>query len=242
MTEQSGALERVICHHENLVLEGQVATPDGPGPHPAVLVVHTAFGLGGHIPEIARRLAAHGFIALATDMYGAGAYSEDQQVIAELVKPVWGNSPRLRSRMNAWLSLLRSRPDVAPDRIGAIGYCFGGQCVLELARSGADVQAVVSFHGILRTSMPAHPGAVRACISIHTGALDPHAPRADVEALRAEFTAAGADWQISEYGSAYHAFTDPAAREPERGRAYDALADRISWSHTMGLLSAVLKD
>lgn len=241
MTKLVASLAPVSCRHEDLVLEGQLAVPAGAGPHPAVLIVHTAFGLGGHVLEVADRLASEGFIALAVDMFGGGAYSEDPQVVADMVKPVWGDAPRLRSRMSAWLALLRSRPDVAADRVAAIGYCFGGQCVLELARGGADVRAVVSFHGILTTDMPARKGAIRAHVAVHTGALDPHAPPHHVEALRKELTAAGADWHIVEYGNTYHAFTDPDAQSPETGRAFNALADQVSWSHTMGLLSTVLK-
>lgn len=240
MTNETAGLEPVSCRHEGVLLQGKLAMPAGQGPHPAVLVVHTAFGLGGHIPGVAARLAAQGYVALAVDMYGAGAYSEQAEIIADMVKPVWGNAPRLRSRMSAWLMLLRARAEVDADRIAAIGYCFGGQCVLEQARGGADVRAAVSFHGILTTDMPARPGAVQARIAVFTGGLDPHAPRDHVDALRAEFRAAGADWQITEYGNAYHAFTDPDANEPDRGRAYNALADELSWASTMNLLSAVM--
>jgi len=242
MTRARGDFEKVTCLHEGIALEGLLTKPASVGPHPAVMIVHTAFGLGGHIPGIARRIADEGYIALAVDMYGAGAYSEDQQAVAEFVKPLWGNALRLRSRMGAWLALLQTRSDVTAERIAAIGYCFGGQCVLELARGSGDVRAVVSFHGILTTERPARPGAVKAKVAIHTGGLDPHAPREHVDALRRELDAAGADWQIAEYGNAYHAFTDPSARTPETGRAYDAIADRTSWSSMLGLLSAVLRD
>lgn len=242
MTDQFAGLESLVCEHEGVKLEGRLAVPAGAGPFPAVLVVHSAHGLGGHIPDIARRLAGEGYLALAVDMYGSGAYTEDTAQIARLVEPLWGNSLRLRARMDAWLAVLRSRPDVLRDRLAAIGYCFGGQCVLEHARGGADLRAVVSFHGILPTQMPAQPGAVRAYVSVHTGGRDPHAPPADVQALREELIAAGAQWQISEYGDAFHAFTDPGASSPEIGRAYDAMADRLSWSNTLGLLSACLKE
>lgn len=240
MTVTAEALDRVVCEHEGTVLDGRLVVPAGTGPFPGVLIVPTAFGLGGHIPGIARRLADAGYVALAVDMYGAGAYSEDTDVVATLVGPLWGNAERLRSRMNAWLEALRGHPQVAAERVAAIGYCFGGQCVLELARSGADVRAVVSFHGILTTQAPAQPGAVRAYVAVHTGARDPHVPAADVAALRAELAASGADWHITEHGRACHGFTDPAAASPEIGRAYDAMADNLSWSSTTALLSAVL--
>jgi dienelactone hydrolase len=99
--------------------------------------------------------------------------------------------------------LLRDRADVDASRIAAIGYCFGGQCVLELARSGADLKAVLRYHGILTTAMPARPGGVRAHVAVYTGAKDPRIPRDHLDALRAELLAAGADWQITEFGSAY---------------------------------------
>lgn len=241
MSENPDGFLPIDCRHEGLVLRGRMVVPAGAGPHPAVLVVPTAFGLGGHIPAIADRLAAAGYAALAVDMYGDGVFTRDSQEIAGLVAPLWGNAARLRSRMGAWLGVLRAHAEVDPARIAAIGYCFGGQCVLELARGGADLRAVVSFHGILTTEAPAEKGAVRAHVAVHTGALDPHVPPAHVAALRGELIAAGADWQIAEYGGAYHAFTDPEAATPETGRAYHALADRLSWTSTLTLLEATLK-
>jgi dienelactone hydrolase len=233
--------ERVTCEHEGINLRGELAVPRATGPHPAVLVVHTAFGLGEQMRGVIRSLATEGYVALAVDMFGEGAYSEDTTVVAELVRPVWGNSSRLRERMAAWLSLLQARDEVQADRIAAIGYCFGGQCVLEFARGGADIRAVISYHGILSTSAPARPGAVRAHVGIYTGARDPHAPRSDVDALRSELTAAGADWQITEFGNAYHAFTDPKAASPQQGRAYDRLAHELSWAGTLALFDQKLR-
>jgi dienelactone hydrolase len=174
-------------------------------------------------------------------MFGEGAYSEDTTVVAELVKPLWGNASRLRERMGAWLALLQARDDVLAERIAAIGYCFGGQCVLEFARGGADICAVVSYHGILTTSAPAKRGVVHAHIAVYTGARDPHAPRSDVDALKQELAAAGADWQITEFGSAGHAFTDPEAASPQTGRAYDPLAHHLSWAGTLALFDRKLR-
>lgn len=234
-------LQPVTCHHEGISLQGQLALPEGGGPHPAVLVVHNAFGLGWQPREIVGRLAAAGYVALAVDMYGDGVYSEDRAAVAEFVKPLWGNAVRLRARMGAWHEVLKARGDVASDRVAALGYCFGGQCVLEFARGGGDVRAVVSYHGILSTEAPAERGAVRAHVAVYTGARDPHAQRSDVEALRAELVAAEADWQITEFGGAYHAFTDPTAATPATGRAYDPLADQVSWAGALALLRARLR-
>lgn len=226
--------------HEGTTLEGRIAAPDGPGPHPTVLVFPTAFGLGDQIRDVAQRLAAKGYFALAADMFGHGLYSEDQRVIGEVIEPLWGTE-LLRSRVVAWLGYLRERSAVAVDRIAAIGYCFGGQCVLELARSGADVKVFVSFHGILATSNPARPGTIRGQVAVYTGGKDPHVPRAHVDALRDELTAAGADWNITEFANAYHAFTDPEADTPDTGREYDMVADRVSWAGMQALLDTILQ-
>lgn len=236
------SLEPIFCEHEGEVLHGQIAVPSGTGPFPAVMIVHSAYGLGSQMQSIALRLAGEGYIALAIDMYGQGAYSEDSREISELVKRLWGNAVRQRSRMKVWHQRLKAINNVDIGRIAAIGYCFGGQCVLEFARDGADVKAVVSFHGILSTNLPAESKAVRAHVVVYTGARDPHAPRQQVEALRQELSEAGASWQISEFGNALHAFTEPRADTPDAGRAYEPLADRVSWASTLALLDAVFND
>ena len=233
-------LESVFCKHDGVVLHGKIGVPNEAGPHPAVMIVHSAFGLGSQVQQIALRLVERGYLALAVDMYGGGTYTENPEEIAELVRPLWGNAGRLRSRMNAWHQTLKAIRNVAGDRIAALGYCFGGQCVLEFARGGGEVKAVLSFHGILSTDSPAMPGAVHAHVSIFTGACDPHAPREQVETLRRELVNAGASWHISEFGNAYHAFTEPEANTPYTGRAYDLLADRVSWESTLTLLNILL--
>ncbi len=233
--------ETIICEHEGIALQGLLAAPAGAGPHPAVLVVHTAFGLGTHMQSVIRQLAAEGYVALAIDMYGAGVYSEDERVVAGMVAPVWGNTERLRARMTAWHAVLTARDEVIAERTAAIGFCFGGQCVLEFARGGGDVRAVVSYHGILPTTAPAAPSAITAHVAVYTGGRDPHVPPADVAGLRAELIAAQADWQITEFANAYHGFTDPEANTPERGRAYDPLAHQLSWAGTLALLAMKLR-
>lgn len=162
--------------HEGAELVGQLLAPSEPGPHPGVLVMASAMGLGAHYRERARRLAGQGYVALATDMYGNGAaFSAPEDAGASYGRLV-GNQELVRSRTMAWYETLRRQPEVDPDRIAAIGYCFGGLCVLELARSSADAKAVVSFHGTLTTTQPARPGAIKALVAVYTGALDPFAP------------------------------------------------------------------
>ena len=236
-------LRTINLTHDGAALEGQLAVPEGPGPHPGVLVMSNAMGLGVQAREVAGRLAALGYVALATDMYGGGVHYGSMANVGPPVKQLFGDPALLRSRVAAWHNLLKTLPQVDAARTAAIGYCFGGQCVLDLARSGADARAVVSFHGVLKTTMPAVAGKVKAHVAVYTGSIDPYAPRADVEALRAELEAAGAKWQITEFGDVLHSFTDPNAAEiGAPGIGYDPLAHQLSWVGTVALLEAMLKN
>jgi dienelactone hydrolase len=182
-----------------------------------------------------------GYVAIATDMYGGGVYHADRQGAGESLGPLWSNPKLLRSRVVSWLECLKGRPEVDASRVAAIGYCFGGQCVLELARSGADIRAVVSYHGILKTHEPARLGEIKAQVAVYTGALDPYAPLTDVQSFRNEMVSAGARWQLTEFGNAYHAFTDyRLPQEPELGLAFDPVAEAVSWSGTVALLKGAL--
>jgi dienelactone hydrolase len=235
-------LQTIKFRHEGADLEGQLALPAGPAPHPAVMVMHNAFGLGPHMQEVALRLAAQGYVALATDMYGGGILHKDSESTAKTIVPLMQTPGLLRRRIVAWHEHFKTLAGVDASRIGAIGYCFGGQCVLELARSGADVKAVVSYHGLLTTTQKAEPGGVKAYVAAYTGARDPYAPYDHVQALREELIAGGAPWQITEFGDAFHAFTDPEADKlTVPGLAYNPLADKISWGGTLALLGSLVK-
>ncbi len=235
-------LRSITFTHESAELLGQLAVPAGPGPHPAVLVMHNALGLGHHMQDVARRLAAQGYIALASDMYGGGVVHKDSEGAGSSYVPLLQTPGLLRGRVVAWFEHMRTLPGVDAARTGAIGYCFGGQCVLELARSGADAKAVVSYHGLLTTAQKAVPGGVKAFVAAYTGARDPYAPYDHVQALREELIAGGAHWQITEFGEVYHAFTDPdAGTTPIPGLGYDPLADKISWAGTLALLETLVK-
>lgn len=228
--------------HAGTALIGQIIAPDGPGPHPAVLCMYSAYGLGPHVKASAERLAALGYVAVCTDMYGGGAYYPDPAQAGGDFAAIMADPDKLRARVVAWYDLVASLPQVLPGKVAAIGYCFGGKCVLELARSGADLRAVVSFHGVLGTHAPARPGAVKAHVAAWCGARDPFAPLADIDALRAELEAAGARYDITTFGQVAHSFTDPdAAKAGRPGIEYDATADRVSWAGTLELLAAVLK-
>ena len=141
-------------------------------------------------------------------------------------------------------ALLRALPpgrDVEPRHVAAIGFCFGGMCVLELARSGADVKTTVSFHGLLSTSQPAQPNSIDGSIAIYAGGKDPYAPPAQVEATRKEMAAAGAHLQVTVFADAFHGFTEPDSSAVNRNDiAYDATADRVSWAGTVALLESTI--
>jgi dienelactone hydrolase len=235
-------LQTLTCHHDEVELKGQMATPSGAGPHPAVLVMHTGLGLGAHMRRQAALLAQRGYVAVATDMYGDGRdHHADPAAAGAAFNALLENPQLLRARTAAWHSRVCGVPNVDSKRVAAIGYCFGGRCVLELARSGADVKAVVSYHGLLDTPMPAQRGAIKGLVAVYTGAKDPYAPPKHVEAFRQEMIAAEARWQITVFGDAAHGFTDPDAAALKRpGIAYDALADRLSWAGTLVLLEAEL--
>ena len=236
-------LSAMAFDHDGVELVGQMAVPGTPGPHPAVMVMHTGLGLGEMMRERVRRLAQLGYVAVATDMYGGGVdYHADPKSGGTLMKDLLTPPQRLRARAVAWYEQVRARPEVDPQSVAAIGFCFGGQCVLELARSGADIKAVVSFHGLLSTSMPAVLGAVHGQVAIYTGGKDPYAPAEHVTALQEEMAAAGAHFQITVFSDVCHSFTDPNANAMGRdGIAYDPIADRVSWAGTIALLEATIR-
>jgi dienelactone hydrolase len=234
----------VKLSHAGADLESYLAIPDGAGPHPAVLVMHNAHGLSERMRHVARQLAQSGYLALATDMYGGGKHYPEPKDAGVALGPLWADPTLLRGRVVALFEQLRARPEADKNRVGGIGYCLGGQCVLELARSGADAKVVVSYHGLLTTALPAAPGAVKAHVAVYTGAKDPYAPRAEVEAFQDEMLAAKAKWQITVFGEARHSFTDPDALHSGSAEdmGYDLLSDRVSWAGTEALLDILVKN
>ena len=233
----------VELSHTGASLTGQAAMPAGEGPFPAVLVMHNALGIGDHVREVTQRLAKLGYLAVATDMYGGGDAAGDQAVNGANYEAVMKDPALLRARVAAWFDRVSVMPEVRTDRVAAIGFCFGGACVLELARSGAAARAVVSYHGILGSAQPMQPGGFAGEVHAYCGAADPYAPLAQIEGLRAEMASAGVKHTITTFGETAHGFTDPAADLMGReGIAYNAMADRLSWAGTVALLEAVLKE
>ncbi len=221
-------------------LRGYVARPAGEGPFPAVLVMHSALGIRHMTHDIARKLAALGYLAVAADMYGKDADISEPMKAGACYAALLQTPDLLRARTAAWFDAVAARGDVDASRIAAIGYCFGGQCVLELARSGRDVKAAVSFHGLLTTHAPAKPGDIKGEVAVWCGARDPFGPPEQTVAFRAEMEAAGANWQITEWGKVAHGFTDPKGEGGMPGIEYDLIADKVSWAGTVALLQTVL--
>jgi dienelactone hydrolase len=212
------------------------------GKRPGVAVFHEGLGLGEFAMERARRLAGLGYVALAADMFGDRRQASNLQEVATLVGRLRAEPEKLRARGRAALAALAALPQVDGGRLAAIGFCFGGSVVLELAREGADLKAVVSFHGVLATKMPARPGLVKASVLVCTGVDDPLAPPEQVADFENEMRTGGVkDWQVIAYGNTLHGFTNPAADgSMMRTAMYNQQADRRSWASMKSLFDEVL--
>jgi len=199
---------------------------------PGVLVVHEGLGLNEHAMERTRMMAGLGYVALAADMFGGRRQARDLEEARALIGELRGDPQKLRARARAALATLAALRQVDAARLGAIGFCFGGSTVLELARDGADLKAVVSFHGVLTTTAPAGAGTVKASLLVCTGADDPLVPAEQVIAFEEEMRAAGvADWQVISYGNTLHGFANPAADGSLMAAAlYNEKSDRRSWA------------
>lgn len=233
-------LQPVTCEHLGVKLKGFAAIPHGQAPFPAVLVMHSALGLHHMVQDIAAKLAGLGYLALATDMYGEQADLSAPEKAGEHYMAQIQAPERLRERTALWFDTLTARADVDAARVAAIGYCFGGKCVMELARSGRDLKAAVSYHGLLTTHAPARPGDIKGEVVAWCGALDPFGPPEETAAFRQEMIAAGANWHITEFGKVAHGFTDPKAEGGMPGIEFDGIADKVSWAGTVALLGHVL--
>lgn len=231
--------ERLIYRHGDVALHGLVERPAVPNGR-AVLVVHEINGLGDNVRRRARMLADQGYLTLAADLYGEGRTFEGD-VAATQMNALMRDPDVLRARVRAGLDALAGLDSADPARLAAIGYCFGGLCVLELARSGASVAAVVSFHGLFTTARPARSGEIRARILACTGAKDPLVPLDHVDVFQRELDAAGADWQLIVYGRARHSFTNRnVAGGADPRLDYDPSADRQSWAAALLFLDEAM--
>jgi dienelactone hydrolase len=225
-------------------LEGFVAWDDAiPGPRPGVLVVHQWMGLTDYEKHRAEMLAQLGYVAFCADIYGKGVRPQNmQEAGAQAGKYRNGNRELLRARVNAGLDALRQQTLVDPKRTAAIGYCFGGTTVLELARSGANVSGVVSFHGGLDAPHPDDGKNIKCKVLVLHGADDPFSSPQNVDAFENEMRKGGVDWEIVFYGGAVHAFTQPmAGNDNSKGLAYNEKADKRSWEEMKRFFAEIFK-
>jgi dienelactone hydrolase len=201
------------------------------GPRPGVVVFPEAFGLNDHARQRADRLAQLGYVAFAADLNGEGTLYEDMAQLGPVIQGMYGNRAEWRSRAKAALDTLLAQPQVDKRRLAAIGFCFGGTTALELARSGAPLAAVATFHAGLVDELPEDRGRVRAKVLVNHGAEDPLVQREAIDALMAELRRDKVDWQFTFYGNTVHSFTDPAAdKRNVPALSYNKSAEARSWA------------
>jgi dienelactone hydrolase len=234
--------EDIEHHADGARLVGYLAVDDSrSGKRPGVLVAPEGGGLVDLTKSIARRLAEAGYVAFAMDYYGDGKPLSDRNEVMPRINAFIAEPSTIRARAAGALAVLAGQPECDAGRLAAIGYCFGGTTVLELARSGADLKAVVGFHSGLGTTRPAVAGEVHPKILTCIGAKDPIIPADQRQAFEQEMTAAGVDWQMNVYGKAGHSFTNPgvgALGMP--GFEYHPETDRRSWAAMLDLFDQTL--
>lgn len=228
----AGVQTRTVDYQDgDTVLEGWAAWGDSEtAKRPGVLIVHQWKGITDYEKKRAEMLAEMGYVVLCADIYGKGVRPTSTEAAGAQAGKYKQNRNLLRQRVNAGLEQLKQMQGVDPSRVAAIGYCFGGTTVLELARSGAEVAGVVSFHGGLDSPHPEDGKKIRAKVLVLHGADDPFVPAKDIDAFAQEMREAKVDWQMVSYGGAVHSFTEWGLKESAmRGAAYDEKADRRSW-------------
>jgi dienelactone hydrolase len=244
LNAKTGLRTEVIGYkHGDEAMEGYLAFEGaGKGKRPGVIVVHAWMGLDAYAKKRTEQLAKLGYIAFAIDMYGKGVKARDAQEAARLAGIYRADRGLMRSRANAGLDVLKKHSVADPKRIAAMGYCFGGGVALELARSGADISGVVSFHGNLDTPDPGDARNIKGKVLVLHGADDPIVPPNQVVVFQDEMRKANVDWQVVIYGGAVHAFTDPGSgNDPSRGAAYNEKADRRSWEAMKAFFAEIFK-
>lgn len=238
--------EEISYSSGDTTLKGFLAWDDSiQGKRPGVLVVHEWWGHNEYARKRARMLAKLGYTAFAVDMYGDGKLAEHPDDAGKFAGEVKKNMAEAEARFRAALELLQSQPTVDSGKIAAIGYCFGGGIVLEMARRGVDLDGVVSYHGALGTDAPAEKGKVRARVLVFNGADDPFVPPAQVKAFEEEMSDAGVTYMFINYPGVKHSFTVPDANK--RGRQFDLpleyneKADKDSWARTQKFFDSLFQ-
>ncbi|MGH8671877.1 MAG: dienelactone hydrolase family protein [Burkholderiales bacterium] len=238
--------EPVEYRANGLVMNGYLAYDSAlKGKRPGVLVVHEWWGHNEYARKRARMLAGLGYTALAVDMYGGGKHTHHPDDAGKFAGEALKNLSVAKARFDGARRVLQKHPSVDARRIAAIGYCFGGTVVLEMARAGENLEGVVSFHGNLGTAHPAEKGAVKAKVLVLNGADDPFVTQPQIDGFKKEMEAAGADYKFISYPGAKHSFTNPDAdkfaAEFNMPLAYNAEADQKSWAEMQVFFNRVFR-
>ena len=224
------------------LLEGYLAYDDAiSGPRPCVIIGHTWAGRSDFECERAEKLAGYGYVTFALDMYGKGKGGDDPEENAALMQPFMDDRTVLQQRMAAALAIASQQPETDTSKMASMGYCFGGLCSLDLARTNNEILAAISFHGLFNAPGNTEGNKITARVLCLHGNDDPMVPTDSVIALQEELSKAGADWQIHAYGNTAHAFTKPSAASPEMGMVYSPTADRRSWASLINFLEEVFE-
>jgi dienelactone hydrolase len=233
--------EDIEYHADGQRLVGYLAVDDAKaGKRPGIIVAHEGGGLAAHAKNSARKLAEAGYVAFALDYYGDGQPLADMSQAMGRIGAWMADPTGIRARAHAALEVLTAQPETDAGRLAGIGYCFGGTTVLEMARAGEPLKAVVGFHSGLGTAKPAQAGAVKAKVLVQIGADDPIIPPDQRTAFEAEMTAAKVDWRVLVYGGAGHSFTNPDVGAMGRpGFEYNKSADERSWRAMLDLFDEV---
>ena len=244
MSSASAALKTQIVEYKqgNTVLEGYLAYDDAfKGRRPGILVVHEWKGLNSYAQRRADMLAQLGYIAFAADIYGKGIRPQTIADAGAAAGKYKADRALLRARVNAGLNTLKSQTNVDTTQLAAIGYCFGGTAVLELARSGADVKGIVSFHGGLSSPAPQDAKNIKAKILALHGAADPFVSADEVAAFEKEMKDANVNYRLIKYPGAMHGFTNPDNKNIPPGALYNEAADKASWIEMQKFFKEIFK-
>lgn len=234
----------IAYQNDNLEMKGYLAAiDDGNTKKPGILVVHEWWGHNDYARKRADMLAKEGYVALAVDMYGDGKQADHPKDAMKFSSAVFSNMKEAKSRFLAALETLKSHPHVDKNKIGAIGYCFGGGVVLTMARMGVDLDGVVSFHGSLKSPVQPKKNGVKADILVFNGAADPMVTSDDIKNFNKEMKTAKASYKVVNFEGAKHAFTNPEADELGKKfqlpLAYDKEADEKSWQGTLKFFKGI---
>ena len=241
-----GNRETIRYMAQGVTMVGYLAyDQDISGPRPGVLVVPEWWGLNDYARKRARMLAEIGYAALAVDMYGGGKVASNPEGAQGFSSELLKDFDTAAARFNAAMAVLRKQPVVDPARIAAIGYCFGGAIVLNMARQAADLKGVVSFHGTLTAAKPVQAGTIKAKILVLNGAADRFITPQQLEQFKEEMKAAGADFRVVSYPGAMHSFTNPdadaLAKRFNLPIGYNADADKQSWEEMKRFLKDIFE-